>query len=182
MSKARWLLAALLVASLSAQAEGRPVRHGGQTKAKQDERGGHGAAGGKVAVFAFDGDERTNVRKRVVLALMSHGLQVDTSLRPGRTVREFRDIGNTLRLAAYVHGHIRDRPGDKAEANITVRSGVTGKPIARATIAGYRDGLGFGVEEELWQRVGKAIVRACRDARKPRRLVHAMHIEAGVPL
>ena len=65
-------------------------------------------------MFAFDGDEATNVRKHVVLALANQGLQVDTSLRPVQTAEEYRDMGATLDLAAYVHGHIKELPADKA--------------------------------------------------------------------
>jgi len=134
-------------------------------------------------VFAFDGDEATNVRKHVVLALANQGLQVDTSLRPVQTAEEYRDMGATLDLAAYVHGHIKELPADKAEATITVRSGVTGRTIATTTITGYRRGLRFDVEEKLWSKVGKALQLVCREATKPRRPVKApMRIEAGTPL
>jgi hypothetical protein len=38
------------------------------------------------------------------------------------------------------------------------------------------------VEEKLWSNVGKAIMRACKEATKPRRPINApMHIEAGTP-
>jgi hypothetical protein len=141
-----------------------------------------GSATGKVAVFTFDGDEATNVHKHVVTALTNQGLQVETSLKPVQSAEEFRDMGTTLDLAAYVHGRIKDLPGDKAEAIITVRSGVTGRTIASATIVGYRGGLRFDVEEKLWERVGRAITQACREAKKPRRPVNATHIEAGSPL
>lgn len=171
-----------MVTGLAGQAEakGRGARHGARSAPPADDRA---AASGKIAVFAFDGDERTDVRKHVVQALSNQGLQVDTSLKPAKTVGEFRDMGATLDLVAYVHGRIKDRPGDKAEAVITVRSGVSGRPITTATIVGYRGGLRFDVEEKLWQHVGKAIVRACKEARKPRRPVHApTHIDASGPL
>jgi hypothetical protein len=138
---------------------------------------------GKVAVFLFDGDELTNVRKHVVMVLTNRGLRVDTNLRPAKTPEEFRDMGATLDLAAYVHGQIRDLPADKAEATIMVRSGVTGRTIATTTFKGYRGGIRFDVEEKLWDRVGKALMRVCKQAKKPRRPVNApMHIEAGTPL
>jgi hypothetical protein len=156
----------------------------GQGKAKSAAPASDGGpAAGKVAVFNFDGDDATKVRKHVVMALTNQGLQVDTSLKPAQTAEEFRDMGAMLDLAAYVHGRIKDLPADKAEVTITVRSGVTGRTIASATIVGYRGGLRFDVEEKLWERVGRAITQACREAKKPRRPVNApTHIEAGSPL
>jgi hypothetical protein len=142
-----------------------------------------GPSRGKVAVFAFDGDESTNVRKHVVLALKDRGLQVDVSLRPAKTDEEFRDMGATLNLAAYVHGTIKDLSADHAEATIVVRSGVTGRTIAATTIKGFRRGLRFDVEEKLWGRVGKSIMRVCKEAKKPRRPRNEpLRIEAGTPL
>ncbi len=175
----------LLVAGLApqAQASGRTARHGSKAGGASPSADATRAGVGKVAVFAFDGDEKTNVRKHVVLALTNQGLQVETDLRPVHTTDELRDMGATLNLAAYIHGRIKDRPGDKAEATITIRSGVTGKPIATATITGYQGGLRFDVEEKLWRQVGKAIQRACKEATKPRRPIHApTRIDASGPL
>jgi hypothetical protein len=155
----------------------------GRHKAAGAAREAGGPAGGKIAVFAFDGDDFTNVRKHVIAVLSNQGLQVDTSLKPVQTAVEFRDMGATLDLVAYVHGHIKELPNDKAEATIVVRSGVTGRSIATATIAGYRRGIRFDVEEKLWSHVGKAIKQACQEATKPRRPVNApTRIEAGTPL
>jgi hypothetical protein len=155
----------------------------GRPKTTHPDHESRGSASRKVAVFSFDGDDVTNVRKHVIALLNNQGLQVDTSLKPVQTAEEFRDMGATLNLAAYVHGHIKELPDDKAEATIMVRSGVTGRSIATATIAGYRGGIRFDVEEKLWSRVGKAIKQACQDASKPRRPVNApTRIEAGTPL
>ena len=179
-----WLVWAVLsiAAGLASRAEakGRSARPGAKEASTHADSS---PARGKIAVFAFDGDEVTNVRKHVVMALTNQGLQVDTVLRPAQTTAEFRDMGATLDLAAYVHGHIKDLAGDKAQATIVVRSGVTGKTLTTTTITGYRRGLRFDVEEKLWDSIGKAITRVCREATKPRRPVHApMHIEAGTPL
>ncbi len=175
------------VACLVAVLVGLPVRAGaadkGQGKSKSPSATNiNGPVTGKIAVFTFDGDEATNVRKHVVMALTNQGLQVETSLKPVQSPEEFRDMGATLDLAAYVHGRIKDLPADKAEVIITVRSGVTGRTIVSTTIVGYRGGLRFDVEEKLWDRVGRAIAQACREAKKPRRAVNATHIEAGTPL
>jgi hypothetical protein len=178
------LMTTLTVAGLASRAEARggarPSSDGRSASASQE---GRASGPGKIAVFTFDGDEATSVHKHVVMALSNQGLRVDTSLRPVQTAEEFRDMGATLNLAAYVHGHIKDLPGDKAEATITVRSGVTGRPIATMKLAGYRRGLRFDVEEKLWKNVGKAILHACKEATKPRRPVNApTRIEAGTPL
>ena len=134
-------------------------------------------------MFPFDGDDFTNVRKHVIAALSNQGLQVDTSLKPVQTTDEFRDMGATLNLAVYIHGRIKELPADKAQAMITVRSAVTGRPLSTATLVGYRRGLRFDVEEKLWSRIGKAITRECKEATKPRRPGHEpMRIEAGTPL
>jgi hypothetical protein len=138
---------------------------------------------GKIAVFDFDGDEATSVRKHVIMALSGRGLEIDTSLRPVQTADEFRDMGAMLNLAAYVHGQIKVHSPERATATIVVRSGVTGRPLLTTTIPGHPRGIRFDVEEKLWERVGKAVLRACKEATKPRRPRTApMHIEAGTPL
>jgi hypothetical protein len=174
------LSAVLLASAVAATAQAAPKK---QSRSARSEPAESGPRLSKVAVFAFDGDEATNVRKHVVMALANQGLKVDTSLRPVQTAEEFRDMGATLDLAAYVHGRIKDLPADKAEATIMVRSGVTGRTIASTTITGYRRGLRFDVEEKLWQRVGKVLLRVCKEAKRPRRPVNApTRIEAGTPL
>jgi hypothetical protein len=172
------------VSLASAAASSAQAAHRLQARSARSGAAEHsGPRKGKIAVFAFDGDELTNVRKHVVKALTNRGLRVDTTLRPAKTPDEFRDMGAMLDLAAYVHGEIKDLPADKAEATIVVRSGVTGRTIASTTITGYRGGIRFDVEEKLWDRVGKALLRVCKEAKKPRRLrSEPMHIEAGTPL
>jgi hypothetical protein len=177
----RILVAAVLTSLGAASAQAAPRLRSKAAKSAPAEHADPGKA--KIAVFAFDGDELTNVRRHVVKVLTNQGLRVDTNLRPAKTPDEFRDMGTMLDLAAYVHGKIKDLPSDKAEATIVVRSGVTGRPIATTTITGYRGGIRFDVEEKLWERVGKALIRVCKEAKKPRRLHSTpMHIEAGTPL
>lgn len=176
------LAVSLLLPGLATRAEARGAGKR-NSKARPAEPAERGPVSGKIAVLPFDGDDFTNVRKHVVMALSNQGLQVDTSLKPAQTTEEFRDMGATLDLAAYVHGRIKELAADKAEATITVRSAVTGRPIATTTLVGYRRGLRFDVEEKLWERVGKVIARACKDASKPRRPAsEPMRIEAGTPL
>jgi hypothetical protein len=82
-----------------------------------------------------------------------------------------------------VHGKIKDTGADRAVATVTIRSAVTGRPVASATFNGYRRGLPFDVEEKLWQRVGPAFKRACvQAARGVRRYNKPTYIEAGTPL
>jgi hypothetical protein len=171
------LLAVSLVPALASQAQAK-----GKAKATATPVD-TGSASGKIAVFPFDGDDFTNVRKHVIEALSNQGLEVDTSIKPVQTTEEFRDMGATLGLAIYLHGHINELPADKAEVTITVRSGVTGKTLSTVTMVGYRRGLRFDVEEKLWGRIGKVISRECKEATKPRRPGHEpMRIEAGSPL
>jgi hypothetical protein len=175
------LMASAVLAAAPGSAEARGHGKSAGKAARSTEPSG--PASGKIAVFTFDGDDFTNVRKHVLTVLTNQGLQVDTSIKPVQTAEEFRDMGATLNLAAYVHGHIKELPADKAEATIVVRSGVTGRPLTTATFVGYRRGLRFDVEEKLWERIGKSLKQVCREATKPRRPVNApMRIEAGTPL
>jgi hypothetical protein len=78
---------------------------------------------------------------------------------------------------------MRPTSGDQAVAIVTIRSAVTGRPVATATFNGYRRGLPFDVEEKLWARVGPAFKRACAEAARPnRRHSKPLRIEAGTPL
>ena len=175
-------VALLLIASAVLAAAPGTAQAKGRSKAARSSQPS-GPASAKIAVFSFDGDDFTNVRKHVLTVLANQGLQVDTSIKPVQTSEEFRDMGATLNLAAYVHGHIKELPADKAEATIVVRSGVTGRPLTTATFVGYRRGLRFDVEEKLWKRIEKSVKQACKEATKPRRPVNApMRIEAGTPL
>jgi hypothetical protein len=160
------------------------------TAARASARGkskteGEGPAIGsrKVAVFAFEGDDAEPLRKHVIQVLSDRGLRVETALKPQDNPEQYRDMGATLNLAAYVHGHIKDTTADHAVATVVVRSAVTGRKVATATFTGFRRGLPFDVEEKLWQRVGAAFMRVCVEASKPgRRHNEPMRIEAGTPL
>jgi len=141
------------------------------------------AAAGKVAVFAFQGEDTYSVRDHVMKALADRGLKVETSIPPVDTAEQYRDMGAVMNLAAYVHGHVKELPADHAVATIVIRSGVTGRKLTTATFTGYRRGLPEDVEEKLWQRLGPAFRRACVAATKPRpHHNQPMRIEAGTPL
>jgi len=138
---------------------------------------------GKVAVFAFEGQDTYSVRDHVIQALTDRGLTVETALRPVATAEQFRDMGAALDLAAYVQGGVKELPADHAIATITIRSGVTGRKLTTVTFTGYRRGLPFDVEEKLWQRVGAVFTRACSEAiHATRHHNEPLRIEAGTPL
>lgn len=150
-----------------------------EAKAKADAEA---IAAGKAAVFAFEGDETDPLRRQVIRMLRANGMHVQTDLRPTDTAEQFRDMAATLSLAIYVHGRVRDLPGGRALATITIRSGVTGRTVARADFRGDRRDLAAMMDEALWRRVQRSVAQACVDARKPRRHNAPMRIEAGTPI
>ena len=152
----------------------------GKSKAEVEEEA---AAGGKIAVFAFEGADTYSVRGHVIKALTDRGIKVEAALPPVDTTEQYRDMGAVMELAAYVHGHVKELPADHAVATIVIRSGVTGKKLTTATFTGYRRGLPEDVEEKLWERLGATFARACVEATKPRpHHNQPMRIEAGTPL
>jgi hypothetical protein len=149
-------------------------------KAEQDSAA---IADARVAVFAFDGEDPYSVRKHVIKALTDRGLKVEASLKSPDTAEQFRDMGAALNLSVYIHGHIKETAGDHAVATLTVRSAVTGRKLTTAAFNGFRRGLPFDIEEQLWDRIGKAVAQACVEASKPgRRHNEPMRINAGTPL
>jgi len=147
------------------------------------ETEGAALSSGKVAVFAFAGEDTYSVRDHVIQALTDRGIKVETTLPPVDTAEQYRDMGAVMDLAAYVHGHVKEMPADHAVATIVIRSGVTGRKLTAATFTGFRRGLPEDVEEKLWQRLGPAFRRACVAATKPRpHHNQPMRIEAGTPL
>jgi hypothetical protein len=158
------------------------ARAAARSKAKSDVAGA-AIAGGKIAVFAFQGEDTYCVRDHVMKALTDRGIKVEAAIPPVDTTEQYRDMGAVMNLAAYVHGHVKELPADHAVATIVVRSGVTGKKLTSVTFTGYRRGLPEDVEEKLWQRLGPAFTRACVEATKPRPHHNKpMVIEAGTPL
>jgi hypothetical protein len=140
-------------------------------------------AGGKVAVFAFDGDEGEPVRRQVVRLLQANGVRVRTDLRPNDTAEQFRDMAAALDLAVYLHGRITDAPHGHSAVTVTLRSGVSGRAITSARFEGKRRELAPMVEQGLWEKMKSPLARACIEARKPSRRHNApMRIEAGSPV
>ena len=158
------------------------TRAAARVKAKADVAGA-ALVEGKIAVFAFQGEDTYCVRDHVMKALTDRGIKVEATIPQVDTTEQYRDMGAVMSLAAYVHGHVKELPADHAVATIVVRSGVTGKKLTTATFTGYRRGLPEDVEEKLWQRLGPAFTRACVQATKPRPHHNKpMVIEAGTPL
>jgi hypothetical protein len=137
----------------------------------------------KVAVLPFEGEQPEALRKHVIKLFKDRGMQVDSTLKPQDNAIQYRDMGAALNLSVYVHGKIKDTGPEHAVVTVTIRSAVTGRPVAKATFNGFRRGLPYDVEEKLWERVAPAFKRACVEASKPnRRHSKPTHIEAGTPL
>ena len=137
---------------------------------------------GKVAVFLFDGDGASPLRARVVRLLRARGLKVTTTLRPVDSAEQYREMADTLGLAAFVDGEASE-DGDQASVTVHIRSGVSGLRMASATLSGERRKLGADVDQQLWTQLGPPLARVCNDAAKPRKHEREpMRIEAGTPL
>ena len=139
-------------------------------------------ASGKVAVFLFDGDGAAPLRARVVRLLRARGLKVTTTLRPVDSAEQYREMADTLNLAAFVDGESSE-DGDQASVTVHLRSGISGLRIASATLASARRALPGEVDKSLWPQLGPPLARVCVEAAKPRkREREPMRIEAGTPL
>ena len=188
------LAAATLALGATFDAEAAP-RKSKSAKSSAKSRGSAKASGravseeaaladAKIAVLTFEGDDAEPLRKHVIKVLVERGMKVNSTLKPQDNATQYRDMGAALDLAVYVHGKIKDTAPERAVATVTIRSAVTGRPVATATFNGYRRGLPFDVEEKLWDRVGPAFKRACVEAAKPGVRHHSapLVIEAGTPL
>ncbi len=182
-------LAAFAVAvGTAAAADARPHK---AAKSKPASKGARPSTGGgeaaladaKIAVLPFEGEEPEQLRKHVIKVLVERGFQVNSTLKLQDNPTQYRDMGAALNLAVYVHGKLRPTSAEHATATVTIRSAVTGRPVATATFNGFRRGLPYDVEEKLWERVGPAFKRACVEATRPnRRHSQPLYIEAGTPL
>jgi hypothetical protein len=139
-------------------------------------------ASGKVAVLLFDGDGAAPLRARVVRLLRARGLKVTTTLRPLDSPEQYREMADTLNLAAFVDGEASE-DGDQASVTVHLRSGISGLRIASATLAGARRELPGELDKSLWPQLGPPLAKVCVEAAKPRkREREPMRIEAGTPL
>jgi hypothetical protein len=90
-------------------------------------------------------------------------------------------MSQTLQLGVFIEGEMRGE-GARQTAQIRLRSGVSGRPIATATFTGPTKKIVGEVGQKLWNRMGPAIARTCASASRQRRPVRApMRIEAGEP-
>ena len=139
-------------------------------------------AGGKVAMFAFTGDDAEPVRRQMMHLLKSKGMKIMTALRPVDSAEQYREMSVTLNLVAYVDGEVTI-DGNDGSATIYVRNGATGMRTASATVAADRHQLAASLGKELWERLGPALSQACADAAKPHKGAREpMRINAGTPL
>jgi hypothetical protein len=139
-------------------------------------------AGGKVAMFAFTGDEGEAIRRQVTHLLKSKGMKVMTSLRPVDSAEQYREMSVTLNLVAYIDGEVTI-DGNDGSATIYVRNGATGMRTASATVAADRHQLAASLSKDLWERLGPALSQACADAAKPHKGGREpMRINAGTSL
>jgi hypothetical protein len=139
-------------------------------------------AGGKVAMFAFTGDDAEPIRRQVMHLLKSKGMKILPSLRPVDSAEQYREMSVALNLVAYIDGEVTI-DGNDGSATIYVRNGATGMRTASATVAADRHQLAASLGKELWERLGPALSQACADAAKPRKVGREpMRINAGTPL
>lgn len=164
-----------------ARASGK-ARSGERTAAKSNPAADSAVSSATVAILPFEGDDAEPLRKHVIKVFVERAIKVNATLKAQDNPTQYRDMGAALDLAVYVHGKIKDTSPEHAVATVTIRSAVTGRPVASATFNGFRRGLPFDVEEKLWDKVQTAFKRACADATKPRHHNAPTHIEAGSPL
>ncbi len=143
-----------------------------------EKAGAH--ARGKVAVFAFKGDDVYEpVRAAVVKLLRAKGLNVTATLRPVDSAAQFREMSYTLNLAAFVEGEISGE-GPNQTAVIHLRSGMSGKRVASTRLSGATPQLVGTVGHKVWPALGGAVMRSCSSAARPRqREREPLRIEAG---
>jgi hypothetical protein len=140
------------------------------------------AVEGRVAVFGFSGEGAARVQQVVVSTLRMRGLQVTTTLRPVDSAEQFREMAETLRLAAYIEGSVGG-DGSRGKATVHLRSGVTGRRIASVHFSGDRNTLASDVGSGLWPRTGSQLTRLCAEAGKPHKGGRrAMRIDAGTQI
>ena len=138
---------------------------------------------GKVAVFAFKGDDVFEpMRAAVVRTLRKQRLSVTAVLRPADGPAQYREMSYSSNLAVFIDGELSGE-GAHQTVLIRLRSGVTGQYFTSAKFSGSTQAIVGAIGVALWGRVGSAITRTCISAAKPRRRESApMYIEAGSPL
>lgn len=140
-------------------------------------------AAGKIAVFAFKGDDVFEpFRAAVVRTLRKQRLNVTAALRPADNPAQYREMSYSSNLAVFIDGEVSGE-GPRQTVLIRLRSGVTGQYFTSAKFTGSPQAIVGAIAAALWGRVGSAIMRTCSNATKPRRREsEPMYIEAGSPL
>lgn len=138
---------------------------------------------GKIAVFAFKGDDVFEpFRAAVVRTLRKRRLNVTAALRPADSPAQYREMSYSSNLAVFIEGEVSGE-GQRQTVLLRLRSGITGQHFSTARFAGSKQAILGAIAAGLWGRVGSAIMRTCASAAKPRRREAApMYIEAGSPL
>jgi hypothetical protein len=141
------------------------------------------SAEGRIAVFAFNGDDVFEpFREAVVRTLRKQRLNVTARLRHADSPAQYRAMSCSSNLAVFIDGEVRGK-GARQTVLIRLRSGVTGMHFASARFKGSTESIVAAIGTRLWGRLGPAIVRTCASAAKPRRReARPMYIEAGSPL
>jgi len=140
-------------------------------------------ARGKVAVFAFKGDDALEpVRAAVVRTLRKQRLSVTAALRPADSPAQYREMSCSSDLAVFIDGEVIDEAARRTVV-IHLRSGVTGQYFTSAKFSGSTQAIVGTIGDALWGRIGSAILRTCSSAARPRRHESApTYIEAGSPV
>lgn len=141
------------------------------------------SATGRIAVFAFKGDDVFEpFRAAVVRTLRKQRLNVTAALRPADGPAQYREMSYSSNLAVFIDGEVSGA-GARQTLLIRLRSGVTGQYFTSARFSGSTQTIVGAIGNALWPRVGSGIRRTCSSAAKPRRRESApMYIEAGSPL
>jgi hypothetical protein len=138
---------------------------------------------GKVAVFAFPGDDVYQpVRAAVVRTLRRRHLSVTATLKPVESAVEYREMSYALNLQVYVEGELSGE-GARQSALIRLYSGLTGRRIASVRFTGPTEKIVGDVGRTLWTRLGPTITRTCKGVSHPRKLEREpLRIDAGTPI
>jgi hypothetical protein len=138
---------------------------------------------GRIAVFAFEGDDVFEpFRAAVVRTLRKRRLNVTAALRPADSPAQYREMSCASSLAVFIDGKVSGE-GAHQTVLIRLRSGVSGQHFRSAKFSGSTQTIVGAIGDALWGRVGPAIIRTCSSAAKPRRREsRPMYIEAGSPL
>jgi len=136
---------------------------------------------GKVVLFPFHSDDDA-ISNHVERLLRAHGLEIMTGVRPVDSAEQYRDMATHLMLVGYVEGSVRGT-GAKARVTVRLRSGYSGRIVAQPTFGRSGGNLRRELGEKLWEKLGPAVTRICKEATKPRKRSRTMlTIDAGTPI